>query len=56
MSLECKHYKPGDTDFEEIAKQITPIERISNGKHSNFIFAEVDPQHKVNVRRKENVN
>ena len=56
MTINIKTYKPGDEGFEEIAKSITPIERISEGKHSNFIYAEIDPQYKNAVRRKETVD
>ena len=53
MAIEIKHYKPGDEGFEEIAKQITQIERIGESKHSNFIYAEIDPAYRNSVRRKE---
>lgn len=26
--MDFKHYKPGDPEFDEIAKQITPIELV----------------------------
>lgn len=30
MTLEFRHLRPGDPDFEEIAKRVTPLERIKD--------------------------
>ena len=31
MSIECRHIRPGDPGFEELARQITPLHKIRKG-------------------------
>jgi len=35
--------RPGDADFAEIAKTITPIERVPYTKQERLIRVEIDP-------------
>ena len=39
--MNIKHYKPGDPEFDAIAKQITPIDRVHNSSYkTTYIDAE----------------
>ena len=55
---DVKIFRPGDPEFEELAKSITPLHMIRNGlsHEENKFYADIDPVANENARRKETVN
>jgi len=54
-SIGCKCYRPGDPEFETLARQVTPLHMIRSeysGKHT--LYHEVKPRY--GWKRHESVN
>lgn len=52
---EVKVYRPGDPEFDAIAKQIRPIERVRSGTSHQTTYIDAEPE-SVRGLRKESVN
>ena len=57
MSDGVKHIRPGDAEFEEVAKTVTPLNRIRRGysQSSNSITA-TEVSNPGSHTRKESIN
>ena len=56
MSIEVKHLKPGDPEFDAIAKQITPIEKVhAISFRTTYIDADRHAS-RIFIRRNETVD
>jgi len=52
--MTVKHFRPGDPEFQEIAKTVTPIHRVQNSSgKSTYIDAEPG---RHTLRRRESIN
>lgn len=54
---DYKHYKPGDPEFEEIAKTVTHVSRVKKiSQKTTYIDADTSVSKMSHKRRGENVN